>query len=416
MSRKVFIMSASTGGGHNRAARAIQEELVLKKVNGENIECEIIDSLKLINTFMDKIISRGYEKSAIYTPEAYGSMYRLSETGILSKNEFKGNPLAHIMARKFKTLLSNEKPDLIIGTHPFPMIALSRMKKVAEIKKRNDSLKDYDNDEFESYFHWVDNSVTVPPMISILTDYTTHSTWIQNEIDYYVVGHEYVKELLIYEGVDADKVKPFGIPVEKSFLVHRDRETVLRELGLDPDKKVILLMGGSFGAGNMKETLEELLYVKRDFQILVVAGRNKSLKEKMEKRLAEADFDKTVRVLGFTDKMNDILASVDFIITKPGGLTTTECLLKGVPMIVPYYIPGQEEENLDFLTNCGAAIRTTKKYSLPVLLSVLLDSPEQVELIKNNIAHIKKTSSARNIANMVVDILEKNISEKDKTE
>ncbi|TQQ83163.1 glycosyl transferase [Peptacetobacter hominis] len=416
MSRKVFIMSASTGGGHNRAARAIQEELVLKKVNGENIECEIIDSLKLINTFMDKIISRGYEKSAIYTPEAYGSMYRLSETGILSKNEFKGNPLAHIMARKFKTLLSNEKPDLIIGTHPFPMIALSRMKKVAEIKKRNDSLKDYDNDEFESYFHWVDNSVTVPPMISILTDYTTHSTWIQNEIDYYVVGHEYVKELLIYEGVDADKVKPFGIPVEKSFLVHRDRETVLRELGLDPDKKVILLMGGSFGAGNMKETLEELLYVKRDFQILVVAGRNKSLKEKMEKRLAEADFDKTVRVLGFTDKMNDILASVDFIITKPGGLTTTECLLKGVPMIVPYYIPGQEEENLDFLTNCGAAIRTTKKYSLPVLLSVLLDSPEQVELIKNNIAHIKKTNSARNIANMVVDILEKNISEKDKTE
>lgn len=416
MSRKVFIMSASTGGGHNRAARAIQEELVLKKVNGENIECEIIDSLKLINTFMDKIISRGYEKSAIYTPEAYGSMYRLSETGILSKNEFKGNPLAHIMARKFKTLLSNEKPDLIIGTHPFPMIALSRMKKVAEIKKRNDSLKDYDNDEFESYFHWVDNSVTVPPMISILTDYTTHSTWIQNEIDYYVVGHEYVKELLIYEGVDADKVKPFGIPVEKSFLVHRDRETVLRELGLDPDKKVILLMGGSFGAGNMKETLEELLYVKRDFQILVVAGRNKSLKEKMEKRLAEADFDKTVRILGFTDKMNDILASVDFIITKPGGLTTTECLLKGVPMIVPYYIPGQEEENLDFLTNCGAAIRTTKKYSLPVLLSVLLDSPEQVELIKNNIAHIKKTNSARNIANMVVDILEKNISEKDKTE
>lgn len=416
MSRKVFIMSASTGGGHNRAARAIQEELVLKKVNGENIECEIIDSLKLINTFMDKIISRGYEKSAIYTPEAYGSMYRLSETGILSKNEFKGNPLAHIMARKFKTLLSNEKPDLIIGTHPFPMIALSRMKKVAEIKKRNDSLKDYDNDEFESYFHWVDNSVTVPPMISILTDYTTHSTWIQNEIDYYVVGHEYVKELLIYEGVDADKVKPFGIPVEKSFLVHRDRETVLRELGLDPDKKVILLMGGSFGAGNMKETLEELLYVKRDFQILVVAGRNKSLKEKMEKRLAEADFDKTVRVLGFTDKMNDILASVDFIITKPGGLTTTECLLKGVPMIVPYYIPGQEEENLDFLTNCGAAIRTTKKYSLPVLLSVLLDSPEQVELIKNNIAHIKKTNSARNIANMVVDILEKNTSEKDKTE
>ena len=413
MSKKVLIMSASTGGGHNRAAKAIQEEIINKKVKGENIECKIIDSLKLVNTFMDKIISRGYEKSAMYTPEAYGSMYRLSETDLISKNEFKDNPITSLMARKFKTLLKEEKPDFIIGTHPFPMIALSKMKKASDIKKNEELYREMHPDEMPSYFHWVDNTMKMPPLMSILTDYTTHSTWIQNEIDYYVVGHEYVKRLLVSEGVEPDKVKPFGIPVEKSFLNHREKDVILEELGFDPSKRVILLIGGSFGAGNIKDTLEELIGIDRDFQILVVAGRNKSLKEKLDKRLEEDTNGKNIKILGFTNIMNDILSAVDFIITKPGGLTTTESLLKGVPMIIPYYIPGQEGENLDFLTNCGAAIRITNKYTIPVVLSVLLDYPERIELLKRNIDSIKKVDSARNIASLVEEILsyEKNKEE-----
>ncbi|MDB8794893.1 glycosyltransferase [Romboutsia sp. 1001216sp1] len=394
MSKKVLIMSASTGGGHNRAARAIKEELEQKTIDGFNIQCEIVDSLKLVNNTMDKIISRGYEKSAIYTPKAYGSVYRFSETSLVSKNEFKGNLLTSLMAKKFKKLLNDSKPDLIIGTHPFPMIALSTL------KKHSDGGSDHG-------LHLGDHhdTIDVPPMISVLTDYTTHSTWIQNEIDYYIVGHEYVKELLAYEGVDTEKIKPFGIPVEKSFLSNREKEEVLNELGLSSDKLTVLLMGGSFGAGNIKETLEELLDIDRDFQILVITGRNESLKEKLEKKLATHNHNKNICVLGYTNKMNDILASIDVLITKPGGLTTTEALLKDVPMIVPYYIPGQEEENLDFLSNCGAALRTTKKYSLSVLLKVLIDDPSRLDMLKKNIKSIRKFNSSQNIANLVEDVL-----------
>lgn len=397
MSKKILIMSASTGGGHNRAARAIKEELENKTIDDSKVECEIIDSLKLVNNTMDKIISRGYEKSAIYTPKAYGSVYRFSETSLVSKNEFKGNLLTSLMAQKFKKLLDESQPDLIIGTHPFPMIALSTLKKYTDLDVNNLHLSDT--------FHKKYVNLNVPPMISVLTDYTTHSTWIQNEIDYYIVGHEYVKELLVFEGVESDKVKPFGIPVEKSFLSHRDRETVLEELGLSPDKLTVLLMGGSFGAGNIKETLSELMEIDRDFQILVITGRNESLREKIDKSLSQHIHDKTVKVLGFTNKMNDILASVDVLVSKPGGLTTTESLLKDVPMIVPYYIPGQEEENLDFLSNCGAALRTTKKYNLSVLLKVLIDDPSRLDMLKRNIKSIRKFNSAQNIANLVVDIL-----------
>jgi len=397
MSKKVLIMSASTGGGHNRAARAIKEELESRTIDGMSIECEIVDSLKLVNNTIDKVISRGYEKSAIYTPKAFGSVYRFSETSIISKNEFKSNPLTSLMARKFKYLLNDSKPDLIIGTHPFPMIALSTLKKNNTIR----SLSKIEN------LH-KSNNVNIPPMISVLTDYTTHSTWIQNEIDYYIVGHEYVKELLSYEGVKNEKIKAFGIPVEKSFLEHRNRDIVLKEFGLSPDKLTILLMGGSFGAGNIKETLEELLTIDRDFQIIVITGRNEHLKDKLSKTLDSTVHNKKVCLLGYTNKMNDILASIDVLISKPGGLTTTEALLNNVPMIVPYFIPGQEEENLDFLTNCGAALRTTKKYSLPVLLKVLIDDPSRLDSLRKNIISIRKSDSAFNISNLVVDILNNN--------
>ena len=378
MQKKVLIMSASTGGGHNRAARAIKEELTNKSVNGITIDCEIIDSLKIVNGTMDKLISRGYEKSAKYTPKAWGGVYKLTETNLISRNEFKDNPLTSLVSRKLKKLIEIKKPDLIIGTHPFPMIALSTLKRNSISYANNES------NTFTESLHKYYENLNIPPLVTVLTDYTTHSAYIQNEIDYYIAGHEYVKELLIEDGIDSDKIKPYGIPVEKSFLSHRDRAVVLSELNLDPNKFTVLLMGGSFGAGSIKDTLSELISIDRDFQIIVVAGRNKSLKDKLDKTIAlnQDNIDKKICVLGFTDKMNDLLASVDILVSKPGGLTTTESLLKEVPMIVPYFIPGQEEENLDFLSNCGASLRTSKKYTLGIILKVLIDNPDRIDMAK----------------------------------
>ncbi len=403
MHKKVLIMSASTGGGHNRAARAIKEELTNKSINGITIDCEIIDSLKIVNGTMDKLISQGYEKSAKYTPKAWGGVYKLTESTLISRNEFKDNPLTSLVSRKLKKLVELKKPDLIIGTHAFPMIALSTLKKHSMLYSNNEL------NTFSESLHNYYKDLNIPPLITVLTDYTTHSAYIQNEIDYYIAGHEYVKELLIEDGIDEEKIKPYGIPVEKSFLSHRDRNTVLSELNLDPDKFTVLLMGGSFGAGSIKDTLEELISIDRDFQVIVVTGRNKSLKEKLEKSLisSEDTIDKNISVLGFTDKMNDLLASVDILVSKPGGLTTTESLLKEVPMIIPYFIPGQEEENLDFLSNCGASLRTSKKFTLSVILKVLIDNPNRIDMIKENIKSIKKLNASQDIAKLAFDILSK---------
>ena len=350
---------------------------------------------------MDKLISRGYEKSAKYTPKAWGGVYKLTESNLISRNEFKDNPLTSLISRKLKKLIEVKKPDLIIGTHPFPMIALSTLKKHSQLSKNNEL------STFTESFHKYYQNLDIPPLITVLTDYTTHSAYIQNEIDYYIAGHEYVKELLIEDGIEAEKIKPYGIPVEKSFLTNRSRETVLSELNLDPNKFTVLLMGGSFGAGSIKDTLSELISIDRDFQIIVITGRNKSLKEKLEKNLMshEQSIDKNICVLGFTDKMNDLLSAVDILVSKPGGLTTTESLLKEVPMIVPYFIPGQEEENLDFLSNCGASLRTSKKYTLSIILKVLIDNPDRIEMTKENIKSIKKLNASQDIAKLAFDIL-----------
>ena len=162
---------------------------------------------------------------------------------------------------------------------------------------------------------------------------------------------------------------------------------------------------GSFKAKMGAEALKELLEIDRDFQIIVITGRNETLKEKLEKSLEKYTIDKNISILGFTQDMNDILSAVDIIVSKPGGLTTTECLLKELPMIIPYYIPGQEEENMDFLSNCGAALRTSKKFTISVLLKVLIDNPMRMELLKNNIKSVKKQNTAEDIANLVSNIL-----------
>ena len=397
--KKVLIMTASTGGGHNRAAKAIIEELEKRTFNGEEIECKIIDSFKLVNQAVDKVISEGYEMSAKYTPYAYGKMYNLSDKKFFSINEFKNNPLSLLMARKFKKMIMEELPDLIIGTHAFPLVALSKLKKGA----RGEELEG-DFNEFVARSQ--DEIYNFPPLISVLTDYTAHSTYLQDEIDYYICGDEYVKELLIEDGIPEEKIKPFGIPVEKSFMESRPREEVLTELGLDPEKKTVLLMGGSFGAGNIKGTLDDLSEIDRDFQILVITGRNEHLKTALEERVAGYDTSIDIRIIGFTNIMNDILPAIDILVTKPGGLTTTEALLKSVPMVIPYYIPGQEGENLDFLTNCGVAIRTTNKFSIKSVIKVLLDNPDRLERMKENIRGIRKMNSSENIAKLSLEIFE----------
>ncbi|AZR72023.1 hypothetical protein BBF96_00535 [Anoxybacter fermentans] len=367
---KVMILTASTGGGHNSAARAIATAF-----KEEGCEGVIIDGIRTVSPLLDKIISEGYENSAKYTPRTYGKLYKLTDTPYL--NQEHATIINSLLKNKIKQLIDEHKPDLIVGTHPFPLMAAARLKEIGKIDI---------------------------PIMAVLTDYTTHASWVKPGIDAYVVAADDLKYLLEEEGADISQVYPFGIPVNPDFLKPRDLDKVRQELKLK-DKFTILLMGGSFGAGNMKDFLCELAELKGDFQIVAVTGRNSALKEKLDQVVKKRDLEENVRVLGYTRLVSELMSIANVLVTKPGGLTTTEALLKQIPIVIPFFIPGQEEENVDFLLNHGLAFKTSRKYSLKIIVQSLMDNPERLKEMSERMRRYAKPNAARDLAQLGIKMI-----------
>lgn len=371
---KVLLLSASTGGGHNSAAKAIKDSL-------EKLDCEVLmaNAIRCASPALDVIISEGYEKSAKYIPRTYGSLYKMSSRRTRKKSLDK--LMYQLLGRKILNLVNDKKPDAIISTHPFAIMAMMKYKEQGIIKV---------------------------PIISVLTDYTAHPAYMQKQVDAYIVGDSDVSYLLSSFGIDRKRIYPFGIPISDNFLSDEKKvDQVKQELKLE-DKFTVLLMGGSFGAGNIRDNLTELLESSYDFQIVVITGRDTSLKNRLDSMLEVLQPDKNVIVLGFTKNMPELMTIGDVLVTKPGGLTTTEAIIKEIPMIIPFYIPGQEEGNVDYLMNNGMALKTSNTYSLSALIEMLIDNPERLEEMSDRMAKRRKTDSAAKIAELTVDLINKN--------
>lgn len=370
--RKVLLLSASTGGGHNSAAKAIKDSL-----EEMNIEVSIVDALKFASPVLDRLVSGGYERSAKYIPKTYGALYRIAGT---KPNKSELDVIVRTaMGKKILNLIEDTNPDAIIGTHPFPTMSLMKYKELGMIDI---------------------------PIISLLTDYTAHPAYIQKNIDAYIAGDEDVSYLLKSYGIDQDKIYPFGIPISKDFIEEEGPGEIREQLQLE-DKFTVLLMGGSFGAGNMKKCMLELLESSYDFQIIVVTGRDALLKRKLQRIVDEINPNKVIRVLGFTKEMPKLLAISDVLVTKPGGLTTTEAIIKAVPMVIPYFIPGQEEDNISFLLNNGLALRTFKNYTLSSIIEILMDNPDRRQEIVDRMIKRRKIDASKKIAELTLELINK---------
>jgi len=371
---KVLLLSASTGGGHNSAAYAIENSL-------EKVGCEVslVDALKFSSPILDRIVSGGYEKSAKYIPKTFGAIYKISS--VESRKEDIDVLIRQVIGRKILHLVQKIKPDAIIGTHPFPLVSLMRYK---------------------------EKGIINVPIVSVLTDYTAHPLYMQKNIDAYIIADEDVSYILRNSGIDKDRIYPFGIPIREDFMDTESVELVRNKFGLE-NKFTVILMGGSFGAGSIKDSLMELLRSNYDFQIIVITGRDLSLKNKLERLIQDLETKKNVKVLGFTKDMPELLSIGDVLVTKPGGLTTTEAIMKAIPLVIPYYIPGQEAENVDFLLNNGLALKTYKNYPLSTIIEILMDNPQRRQEIADRMKRRRKIDASSKIANLVLDLVEKNV-------
>jgi len=239
--------------------------------------------------------------------------------------------------------------------------------------------------------------ITVP-VIAVVTDYANHMFWKTDNVDAFIVAHDYVKQRMIETGIPPHKIYTHGIPVSSGFLIKKDKKFIRKELGLD-DKLTMLVMGGLLGMGKVEDIFRNLIHCKRDLQIIAVTGDNQKLKEDLEEMAQNTD--KKIKIFGYTNRISDLMDASDFLITKPGGLTITEALAKNIPILLLPPIPGQEERNAKFLLNCGVAATFYPEDSVDGLLTQVFDTPLRYQHMKEMASCLSKPNSSQDIVELM---------------
>jgi processive 1,2-diacylglycerol beta-glucosyltransferase len=201
-------------------------------------------------------------------------------------------------------------------------------------------------------------------------------------------------------GVPAEHTSVTGIPIHPVFSKPANRKACLKAHGLAGDRPIILQLAGGFGVGPIAKLYEGLLAIKQPLEIVVVAGKNESAKAELEKLLVPTRHN--AKVMGFTNQIHELMAVADVVMSKPGGLTTSEVLASGAAMAIVNPIPGQESRNSDYLLEQGAAIKINNLATMPVKLEELLASPARLEAIKANARRIAKPNAAYDVARMAL--------------
>ena len=376
---KILILSAATGGGHLRASHAIESYLL---ENTTDIEVRVVDALKTIHPILDKTICEGYHFLATKTPKMFGLLYQKSN---------EENPLAQ-MVPKFNSLFSQRllplfeeyEPDVVIATHPFVTEMVSHLKEKGQVRV---------------------------PLICIMTDYGPHKAWISDNVDAYIVSSEDMVPDMEAMGVRREIVYPFGIPVYNVFFDKTDKAALLEELGMKRDQLTILIMARSFGVSNILQIYEDIVCLDLPFQIIVITGRNEKLFQAFEDKIEECRLSpqmccKHTRLVFFTNEVEKYMHASDLIITKPGGLTVSEALACNVPLAVFDAIPGQEEDNANFLMSHDMAVRIRKGDDCAGTISELLRNREKLEKMRQSCQSFDKSQSSKNILSLIYELVE----------
>jgi processive 1,2-diacylglycerol beta-glucosyltransferase len=347
---RILIATVTAGGGHVAAAAALEEAWRSLRP-GDTLER--VDLLKFFSPLHRRLYSEGYVKLVERAPELWGLMFKKTDS---LKTVRRMNRLKRMFPSRSRNriagFIKHFKPDAVLCTHFLPLETLGPLR-----KERGD------------------NS---PKTISVVTDFEAHALWMDGCVDLYCVAAEETRARLIARGADARTVIATGIPISTKFSLKVDKSAVRKRYGLRDDLPVLLVLSGGFGMGPVAEILVELDRVSRPFQSLVVTGRN----EELRRKLAAQDHKHPTHVLGFASNMHELMSVADLIVTKPGGLTTSEALALGRPLFVLNPIPGQEAANSDFLLEHGAAAKVNRPEDLPFRIEQLLGSKKLSDMAR----------------------------------
>lgn len=361
---KILLLSVTAGQGHHQTAKAISE--YFQKRGHETVT---LDCYEYLSPPIKEAISGGYLVSTKYVPKLWGKFY-----GLLEKYD-EYDPIVkganHLMSHSLLKYVDDCGADAIVCTHVFACMLMTYIK-----RKRPEIMS-----------------------LGILTDFRLHPYFECTELDYYVIPNEYLEFSVCEKGIPKEKILPFGIPVMEKFMTKKGKETARDELNISHNK-TILVMGGSMGFGNMTKTLKKIDNLELDFQIIVVCGNNK----KLYKKINRTEFKHKIYNFGYVTNVDTLMDASDCIVTKPGGLTTSEALSKELPLILSKPIPGQEDRNSEFLLNFGCAMKISKTLSAEEIVYQFFSDDKKRENMVNNIQLIKKPNAVKDLYEFITNL------------
>lgn len=329
-----------------------------------------VDVLQYTNPLFRRLYSKAYIDMVNNAPDVLGWLYdRLDEPW---QNERLRLAFSRLNTRPLVKMLEKFSPDLVLSTHFLPSEIVSWLKSSERMEVK----------------HGV-----------VVTDIDVHSMWLCRSCEHYYVAAEETRAHLIALGVPAEHVVVSGIPIDPIFAETPSKEEMRAKLGLLPNRKTILVSAGGFGVGPIERLIESLLQLETESQLVVICGKNESLKERLQHVVGRVVSGRvSAHLIGYTKEMHNYMSASDLIVGKPGGLTTSEALAKGLVMVIVNPIPGQEERNSDHLLEEGVAIRCNNLPALSWKIDRLLQDEGRFERMRANVARVGRPHAAIAIA------------------
>jgi len=362
---KILIVYATAGAGHRKAAEAVYQGF---KTYAPEHEVVLVDSLDYTNPFFKKSYPASYTLLITKTPGLWGFFFALLDIPALRPLVTFGRRIYNgLNAGAFQKYLIKENFDCIISTHFLGTEVSAALKRAGKITSR---------------------------VITVVTDFDVHSIWLAKGVDHYTGASEFTRNKIISMGVPVEQVSITGIPTHENFARPKNAIELRQKMGLQSDRFTILLATGSFGIG----PIEQIITVLKDFQVVVICGHNKKLFE----RLSALD-SPSAKILGLVDNMDEMMGLSDAMITKPGGLSISEALVSGLPMIFFSAIPGQETNNIKVLFSYGVGLSGISVAEMPAALKRLQFSPHELAELKSRIKSLARPNAVRDIVHLVIN-------------
>lgn len=367
-----MILSATYGEGHQAAARALAYAL---RMEAPHVDAEIVDFFEFVDSRLNSAARWAYVESVRRAPIAYGWFYYA--TGEIATDSWLQKRLNRLGRKRLLGFLQSHRPDLILCTYPTPAGVLAELRT---------------------------SGIVVPPVGTVVTDYTVHSQWIHPEVDRYYVGTESVADGLSKRGIQRERVLVTGIPIAPKFSRELDQRALRQRYGIDADAQVVLVMAGGFGMLTGTEAVvRTLASFKLNVHVIVVAGKDPRREEHM-RRIAVGS-KRPMLVYGYIQEVDELMSIADVLVTKAGGLTVSEALAKTLPMIIYRPVPGQEARNTTFLVDSGAAVVAMTPEQLTLRLEEVLSDSNRREQMVSAAASISCPQAALEIARDVERLL-----------